>query len=108
MKEAVVSCRSDDMETIEVIKGLFPDAFCMQVDSITGVEVMEFVVSIAGLYAAMNISSTIKDLMDHDKVELKIGEFSVKGSYKHAVELTDKYLHQEEDDGLDILGSKKE
>lgn len=61
-------------------------------NSITGAELLNFVVTIAGIYAALNVSTTIKDLFERDKVELKIGNFSVKGSYKHAVELTEKYL----------------
>ena len=97
-EEVVISCDVRDSETTEALKQLFPDALCMQVNSITGVEIMNFIITIATLYATVNASSTIKDLLDYNKVEAKIGDVEVKGGYKHVLEILDKYMQKPSED----------
>lgn len=90
--DVIIRCEAHDTETTETLKTLFPEALCAYSSNITGVEVMQFLTTLAALYAVMNVSSTIKDLLDFNKVEIKIGDKEVKGSYKHAVEIMDKYM----------------
>lgn len=109
MKNDVVEirCQTSDIETTESLQELFPEALCMQINSGTGVEVMNFVVTVAALYSVMNVSSTIKDFLDHDKVEMKIGDFEVKGGYKHAVELTEKYMQKQSEESKETKSAEE-